>query len=100
MKFITFNSPVFVQAVGQPESALSGAVVGTEKGQFSNNIVKGNAGAYVFQVLDRTTRQGVNYDEAAVQRGLRQTGLQQALGLAFQELQNKAKVEDNRYRFF
>ena len=100
VKFITFNSPVFVQAVGQPESALSGAVVGTEKGQFSTYIVKGNAGAYVFQVLDRTTRQGVNYDEAAVQRGLRQTGLQQALGLAFQELQNKAKVEDNRYRFF
>ena len=100
VKFITFNSPVFVQAVGQPESTLSGAVTGTEKGQFSKNIVKGNAGAYVFQVIDRTTRQGVNYDEAAVQRGLRQTGLQQTLGLAFQELQNKAKVEDFRYRFF
>ena len=100
VKFITFNSPVFVQAVGQPESALSGAVVGTEKGQFSKNIVKGQAGAYVFQVLDRTTRDGVNYDEKAVQRGLRQTALQQALGLAFQELENKAKVEDFRYRFF
>ena len=100
VKFITFNSPVFVQAVGQPESTLSGAVVATEKGQFSKNIVKGNAGAYLFQVLDRTTREGVNYDEAAQQRGLRQSALQQTLGLAVQELQNKAKVEDFRYRFF
>ena len=100
VKFITFSSPVFVQAVGQPEPALSGAVCGTEKGQFSKNVVKGNAGAYLFQVLDRTTREGVNFDEAAQQRGLRQQGLQQALGLAFQELQNKAKVEDFRYRFF
>ena len=99
VKFITFNSPVFVQAVGQPESVLSGAVVGTEKGQFSKNVVKGKAGAYLFQVLDRTTRD-VQYDEAAVQRGIRQTALQQALGLGFQILQNKAKVEDFRYRFF
>ena len=100
VKFITFGSPVFVQAVGQPEAALSGAVCGTEKGQFSKNIVKGNGGAYVFQVLDRTTREGVTFDEAAQQRGLRQQGLQQTLGLAFQELENKAKVEDFRYRFF
>ena len=100
VKFITFNSPVFVQAVGQPESSLSGAVCGVEKGQFSKNVVKGNAGAYLFQVLDRTKREGVNYDEAAQMRGLRQTALQQTLGLAFQELENKAKVEDFRYRFF
>lgn len=99
VKFITFNSPVFVQAVGQPESTLSGAVVATEKGQFSKNVVKGQAGAYLFQVLDRTTRD-IQYDEAAVQRGLRQTALQQALGLGFQVLENKAKVEDFRYRFF
>jgi peptidyl-prolyl cis-trans isomerase D len=100
VKFITFNSPVFVQAVGQPESALSGAVVGTDKGQFSKNIVKGNAGAYVFQVIDRATREGVTFDDAKQQRGLRQQGLQQTLGLALQELENKAKVEDFRYRFF
>ena len=99
VKFITFSSPVFVQAVGQPEPALSGAVAGTEKGQFSKNIVKGNGGAYVFQVLDRTAREGVTFDDAAQQRGLRQQAMQ-TLGLAFQELQNKAKVEDFRYRFF
>lgn len=100
VKFITFTSPVFVQAVGQPEPVLSGAVSATEKGQFSKNVVKGKAGAYLFQVLDRTQREGASYDEAAVQRTLRQTSLQQALGLALQELQNKAKVEDFRYRFF
>ncbi len=100
VKFITFNSPVFVPSVGQPESALSGAVVGTERGRFSKNVVKGNAGAYVFQVLDRVQRSGVTFDEKAQQKGIRQSALQQTLGLAFQELQNKAKVEDFRYRFF
>ena len=100
VKFITFSSPVFVQAVGQPEPALSGAVCGTEKGQFSKSVVKGRAGAYLFQVLDRTTREGATFDDKTQERGLRQQALQQALGLAFQELENKAKVEDFRYRFF
>ena len=100
VKFITFKSPVFVQAVGQPEPALSGAVCGTEKGQFSKSIVKGNGGAYLFEVLERTTREGATFDEAAQQGTLRQQGLQQTLGMALEELQNKANVEDFRYRFF
>ena len=100
VKFITFGSPVFVQAVGQPEQALSGAVAGTEKGQFSKDVVKGQAGAYLFQVLDRTEREGVKYDEAAQQQTLRQQSMQQSLGMAFQVLQNKAKVVDQRYLFF
>ena len=100
VKFVTFNSPVFVQSVGQAESVLSGAVAGVEKGQFSKNVVKGNAGAYLFQVLDRKTRDGVNYDEAAQQRSMRQSALSSTLSMAFQELMNKADVEDNRYLFF
>jgi peptidyl-prolyl cis-trans isomerase D len=100
VKFITFNSPVYVQSVGQPESTLSGAVVGTEKGQFSKNVVKGNAGAYVFQVLDRKERDGVKFDDATQQRSMRKSALQNTLGMAFQVLQNKANVVDNRYLFF
>ncbi len=100
VKFITFNSPVFVQSVGQAESVLSGAVLAVENGQFSQHVVKGNAGAYVFKVIDRKTREGVTFDDAKQERGLRQQALQQTLGLALQELENKAKVEDMRYRFF
>jgi peptidyl-prolyl cis-trans isomerase D len=100
VKFITFNSPVFVQSVGQAESALSGAVAGVEKGQFSKNIVKGDAGAYLFQVLERKEREGVKFDEASQLRSMRQSALSSTLGMAFQELMNKAEVEDNRYMFF
>ena len=83
-----------------PEPALSGAVAGTEKGAFSKHVVKGQGGAYVFQVLDRKQREGVQFDEKKESQQLRQQTVQQTLGLAFQELQNRAKVEDNRYLFF
>ena len=100
VSFITFRAPVYVQAVGMPEPALSGAVAGTEKGAFSKHVVKGQGGAYVFQVLDRKQREGVQFDEKKESQQLRQQTVQQTLGLAFQELQNRAKVEDNRYLFF
>ena len=100
VKFITFNSPVYVPSVGQAESSLSGAVAGVEKGQFSKHVVKGNAGAYLFQVLDRKQRDGVTYDEVKQKRSMQQSALSQTLGMAFQVLQNKADVEDKRYMFF
>ena len=100
VKFITFTSPVYVQSVGQPESVLSGAVVGTEKGQMSKGVIKGDAGAYIFQVIDRALREGVKYDETNQQRSMRQSALSQTLSAVFQQLHNDAEIEDNRYKFF
>ena len=96
----TFASPTFVPSVSMPEIALSGAVAGTEKGVFSKAPVKGNAAAYVFQVLNRSSREGVQFDAAAVQERLRQQYMQQTLSTAITELINKMEVKDNRYLFF
>jgi peptidyl-prolyl cis-trans isomerase D len=83
-----------------PEPALSGAVAGTDKGAFCKNIVKGNAGAYVFQVINRSQREGVKFDAKATEATLRQQSIQQTVGMAMQDLRNKMEIKDNRYIFF
>ena len=96
---ITFSAPVFVQATGASETALSGAVACTDNGKMSSAPVKGNGGAYVFQVLNRQEREGAKFDAKAQEQKLRQQALQ-AAGRFMQELYQKANVKDNRYLFF
>ena len=55
---VTFASPVFISATGASEQALSGAVAAVAKGKFSPKPVKGNAGVYLFQVVNKTQRPG------------------------------------------
>ena len=96
---ITFAAPVFVQATGASEPALSGAVAATKAGAVSAQPVKGNGGVYFFQVQDRQERQGVKFDAKQQEQTLRQQA-QQAAGRFMQELYRKANVTDNRYLFF
>ena len=96
---ITFSAPVFVQATGASEPALSGAVAAAKQGEFSKNVVKGNAGAYLFKVVKKADREGVKYDEKATEQRLKQQAMQ-AAGRFIQELYQKANVVDNRYLFF
>jgi len=96
---ITFSAPVFVQATGASEPALSGAVAITEAGKMSAAPVKGNAGAYMFQVLNRQEREGAKFD-AKTQEGMLRQQAMQAAGRFMQELYQKANVKDNRYLFF
>lgn len=95
---VTFNSPVFIPAVGASEQALSGAVAATAKGKFSAKPVKGEAGVYVFQVVDKKMRPG-KFDEKAMCDNARQKALQWARNF-MNELYLKANVVDNRYLFF
>ena len=95
---VTFAAPVFVAATGASEPALSGAVAATAKGKFSKQPVKGNAGVYVFQVVNKTMRPA-KYDEKAEMQKLRQKQMQMA-GNFMNELYIKANVVDNRYLFF
>ena len=95
---VTFSAPVFVMSTGASEPALSGAVAATAKGQFSAKPVKGNAGVYVFQVTNRTTRPG-KYEAKAEEDKARQKALQFA-GNFMNELVIKAGVVDDRYLFF
>ncbi len=96
---ITFAAPVFVQATGASEPALSGAVASTKAGAVCAHPVKGNGGVYFFQVQNRQERQGVKFDDKQQEQMLRQQA-QQAAGRFFQELYRKAEVTDNRYLFF
>ncbi len=95
---VTFAAPVFVQATGASEPALSGAVYATKPGAFSSHPVKGQAGVYQFQVVKRT-KNAAKFDEKQQEMKLRQKSMQYA-GNFMNELYIKAGVVDNRYLFF
>ena len=96
---ITFSAPVFVQATGTSEPALSGAVSAAKAGQFSAVPVKGNGGAFLFKVIDKKERENAKFDVKQQQTQLKQQALQ-AAGRFMNELYLKANVVDNRYLFF
>ena len=96
---VTFGAPVFVQATGASEPVLSGAVAGVKEGQFSPSLVKGNGGAYLFQVNRKAAREGEKFDDKAVEARLQQQAAQAASRFV-SELYQKANVVDNRYLFF
>lgn len=95
---VTFAAPVFVQATGASEPALSGAVYATKAGTFCARPIKGQAGVYQFQVVKRT-KNAAKFDDKQQELKLRQKMMQQA-GNYMNELYIKAKVVDNRYLFF
>jgi peptidyl-prolyl cis-trans isomerase D len=99
VKQVTFGAPVFLSSVGASEPSLSGAVALVKQGEFSKAPVKGNAGAYVFQVLKKAEREGAKFDAKQQEQQLSQRAAQ-AAGRFMQELYQKANVVDNRYLFF
>ena len=96
---ITFGAPVFIQSTGASEPTLAGAVAGVKQGEFSPSIVKGNAGAYLFQVTRKAAREGEKFDAKAMEMRLQQQATQ-AASRFISELYQKANVVDNRYLFF
>ena len=96
---VTFSAPVFVQATGSSEPSLAGAVASVAQGQFSKAPVKGNGGAYVFQVLKKAPREEAKFDAKQQEQQLSRQAMQ-AAGRFMQELYEKANVVDNRYLFF
>jgi peptidyl-prolyl cis-trans isomerase D len=96
---ITFSAPVFVQATGTSEPALSGAVAAAKAGQFSAAPVKGNGGAFLFKVLNKKQREAAKFDAKQQQAQLKQQAMQ-AASRFMNELYLKAHVVDNRYLFF
>ncbi len=99
VKQITFSAPAFIQATGTSEPALSGAVAATQKGKFCQRVIKGNGGAFMFQVVAKNTKQGAKFDDKTMEMQLSQQALQ-AAGRFMNELYLKANVVDNRYLFF
>ncbi len=66
---------------------------------FIQGPVVGNNGVYVFEVLGRTNDQHL-FDEKNQKQMLEYNNSYRIGGLAFQHLQQNAKIEDNRIRFF
>ena len=97
VKQITFGAPVFVEATGASEPALSGAVSALAQGKLSK-VVKGNGGAYLFLIINQKNNEE-RFDAKAQEQQLRQQAMQ-AAGRFMQELYQKAGVVDNRYLFF
>ena len=98
VKQISFSSPAFIQSTGSSEPALTGAVVATKAGEFHATPVKGNNGAFVFQVLNTDT-QKASFIVKDYEKQL-QSRAQQAASRFLQELYQKADIIDNRYLFF
>ena len=96
---ITFAAPVFVQAAGASEPVLSGAVAAAKQGQVSS-VVKGNGGAYIFQVLSKKQREGVKFDAKQQAQQMQQQAQQMVGRMAMNELYMNAGVVDKRYLFF
>ena len=103
VKHITFASPAYVPGSMAPEVALSGAIAAVEKGAVSKAPVKGQSGAYFFQVLDRATLPGVQFNANQQLQKLqqrKQQTMQQTYEQALGELYRNMDVKDNRYLFF
>ena len=97
---ITFSAPVFVQAAGSSEPVLSGAVAAVKQGQMSAAPVKGNGGAYLFQVLSKKQREGAKFDAKQQSQQLQQQSQQMVSRFAMNELYLNANIVDKRYLFF
>lgn len=97
VKHITFNSPVFVSATGSNEPAINGAVDKTNKGQFKSGV-KGMAGVYAFQVLNKT--KGQEKMDAKAEENMLNSKNMRGMGQFIMDLYNKAEVMDHRYLFF
>ncbi|MBR0049695.1 MAG: SurA N-terminal domain-containing protein [Prevotella sp.] len=97
---ITFKSPVYVQQTGSSEPALSGAVAAAESGKFFPRVVKGNGGAYMFQVVKRQMPENAVKSNAEPMESQLSKKALQAASRYTQELMMKAKVQDKRYLFF
>lgn len=95
---VTFAAPVFVQTTGASEPALSGAVYAAKAGSFSSHPVKGMAGVYQFQVMNRT-KNAAKFNDKEQEGKLIQKAMQYA-GNFMNELYINGKVVDNRYLFF
>lgn len=97
VKHITFAAPVYVAVTRASEPVLSAYASKTEVNKTTAPI-KGNAGVYVMQVIDRN--EGTEkFDDAAEEEGIK-TANERYASMFISDLYEKAKVKDTRYLFF
>ncbi|MDR1402816.1 MAG: SurA N-terminal domain-containing protein [Tannerellaceae bacterium] len=96
VKFINFNTRR-ISGIGA-EPALNAMITLAEVGKLSEPVI-GNNGVYVFQVYERN-QENVTYDERSQIATLDATNAYRFGYQTVQTLINKAKVVDNRIRFY
>lgn len=98
VKHVSFGAPSFIAATSASEPLVGAAADKTAKGAFAGPI-KGNAGVYVLQVLNKT-KTSEKFDEKSEQTSLAMSAFRNASNNIINTLYLNAKVKDNRYKFF
>lgn len=93
---IVFSNPI-IPGLGQ-ENKVVGAVFGSQPGKISKPV-EGESGVYAF-VVDGFTSPAPMANTYKQKEAMIQAAGQRALGAAFQALQDKSKIKDNRVKFY
>ncbi|WEK19620.1 MAG: peptidylprolyl isomerase [Candidatus Pedobacter colombiensis] len=93
---IVFANPIIPGA--SQENKLVGSVFGSQPGKLSKAI-DGNMGVYVFSV-DGFSNPAPLANTYKQKEAMMQANGQRSLGAAFQALQDKSKIKDNRVKFY
>jgi len=93
---IVFANPI-IPGLGQ-ENKVVGAVFGAQPGKVSK-AVDGESGVYVFSVEGFTNPAPMS-NTYKQKEAMIQAASQRSLGAAFQVLQDKSKIKDNRVKFY
>lgn len=94
---VSFANNAFISKVGSSEPALSGATSACKKDEFKAGV-KGNAGVFAFQVLNKHSHSS-GYDEKK-EMNLAAQKNKRVVNAFSSELYQKAEIEDNRYLFY
>lgn len=94
---ISFASPTFVKSISANESAISSVVTKLQPGEVSAPI-KGDKGVYVVKLVS-VNKGGREFNPESEQATLKSMGRRNA-SYFFNDLYEKANVEDNRYLYF
>ena len=98
IKHVSFSAPAFIASTGASEPLISAVAAKTAKGAFAGPV-KGNRGVYMFQVIDKT-KTSEKFDAKAEEESLGMNNFRNASSTIINALYMKAKVKDNRYKFF
>jgi peptidyl-prolyl cis-trans isomerase D len=93
---IVFANPIIPGAA--QENKLVGAVFGAQPGKLSK-VIDGVQGVYVFSV-DGFSNPAPLANTYKQKEAMMQVNAQRSLGAAFQALQDKSKIKDNRVKFY
>ncbi len=99
LNHVAFANPTFVPATTSSEPMISALAAKTAKGAISTPV-KGNAGVFMLQVLDKTTNEAEKYDAKTEQQQLEASNMRYVGQSILNTLYLKAKVKDQRYKFF